>query len=232
MSGSDVDVTLLVLHGLRLSSLAGVEQIAQRWSLTAEGVADELARAADAGWARERTGRLSGWSLTAEGRTEGERLLAVELAERGAAGVLGAAYDEFRALNSGFLRLCTDWQLREGPGGPVPNDHLDEDYDRGVVERLGELHDEIVATLLGVPVVLPRYSSYAPRMARALHLVRDNDLDWFTKPVIDSYHTIWFELHEDLLATLGLDRAAESAAAEASDVDGSDGDQTHERSET
>ena len=28
--------------------------------------------------------------------------------------------------------------------------------------------------------------------------------------MIDSYHTVWFELHEDLLATLGLERAAET----------------------
>jgi hypothetical protein len=27
--------------------------------------------------------------------------------------------------------------------------------------------------------------------------------------MIDSYHTIWFELHDDLLATLGLERADE-----------------------
>ena len=26
---------------------------------------------------------------------------------------------------------------------------------------------------------------------------------------LDSYHTVWFELHEDLLATLGLDRTAD-----------------------
>ena len=24
--------------------------------------------------------------------------------------------------------------------------------------------------------------------------------------MIDSYHTVWFELHEDLLATLGIER--------------------------
>jgi len=26
---------------------------------------------------------------------------------------------------------------------------------------------------------------------------------------MSSYHTVWFELHEDLLATLGIDRASE-----------------------
>jgi hypothetical protein len=34
--------------------------------------------------------------------------------------------------------------------------------------------------------------------------------EWFTRPVIDSYHTVWFELHEDLLSTLGLARASEA----------------------
>jgi hypothetical protein len=38
------------------------------------------------------------------------------------------------------------------------------------------------------------------------------DRDWFTKPTIDSYHTVWFELHEDLLATLGIDRISERAS--------------------
>ena len=30
-----------------------------------------------------------------------------------------------------------------------------------------------------------------------------------TKPMIDSYHSVWFELHEDLLATLGIERGSE-----------------------
>ena len=35
------------------------------------------------------------------------------------------------------------------------------------------------------------------------------DSDWFTKPMIASYHTVWFEMHEDLLCTLGIERGAE-----------------------
>jgi hypothetical protein len=30
--------------------------------------------------------------------------------------------------------------------------------------------------------------------------------------MIESYHTVWFELHEDLLATLGIQRAGETVA--------------------
>ena len=29
--------------------------------------------------------------------------------------------------------------------------------------------------------------------------------------MIDSYHTVWFELHEDLLATLGIERSSEGS---------------------
>ena len=52
-----------------------------------------------------------------------------------------------------------------------------------------------------------------PGDAEALRRVRAGEHDWFTKPVIESYHTVWFELHEDLLASLGLDRSSEAARA-------------------
>ena len=42
--------------------------------------------------------------------------------------------------------------------------------------------------------------------------MRRGETDWLTKPIIDSYHTVWFELHEDLLATLGLERGHEARA--------------------
>ena len=35
-----------------------------------------------------------------------------------------------------------------------------------------------------------------------------------TKPMIDSYHSVWFELHEDLLATLGIERGSEPTTEE------------------
>ena len=57
--------------------------------------------------------------------------------------------------------------------------------------------------------VLPRFARYAPRLTNAVDRVRAGEVDWFTKPVLDSYHTVWFELHEDLLATLGIERGEE-----------------------
>ena len=56
-----------------------------------------------------------------------------------------------------------------------------------------------------------RLGGYGPRLSSALAKVQGGDGEWFTKPTIDSYHTVWFELHENLLATLGIERGAERA---------------------
>ena len=77
---------------------------------------------------------------------------------------------------------------------------------------LGEL--EAVATVAG-PVceqlggTLERLAGYGPRLAEARARVRAGETDWLTSPVIDSYHTVWFELHENLLMTLGIERGQE-----------------------
>jgi hypothetical protein len=55
-----------------------------------------------------------------------------------------------------------------------------------------------------------RYRPYRRQLTRAVEKVEAGERDWFTKPVLPSYHTVWFELHEDLLTTLGLDRTAEA----------------------
>ena len=67
---------------------------------------------------------------------------------------------------------------------------------------------EILQPLIGV---LSRFDNYPSRFASALEKVLSGDLDWLTKPIMPSYHTVWFELHEDLLATLGINRASEGS---------------------
>ena len=59
---------------------------------------------------------------------------------------------------------------------------------------------------------LDRFAGYGPRLAHALEQVQAGDGDWFTKPMIASYHTVWFEMHEDLLSTLGIERGSEGRA--------------------
>ena len=59
----------------------------------------------------------------------------------------------------------------------------------------------------------PVLAGYRDRLRTAVDRVRAGEREWFDKPLIDSFHTVWFELHEDLLATLGLERAAETGRA-------------------
>ena len=56
-----------------------------------------------------------------------------------------------------------------------------------------------------------RFDAYGPRLKSALDKVKRGDTDWFAKPLIDSYHTVWMELHEDLVQLLGVDRHAEGS---------------------
>ncbi|MEM9563783.1 MAG: transcriptional regulator [Actinomycetota bacterium] len=203
------DPELLVLHAVRLVGFVDAPAVAERLDLPLHEVERHLANASADGFARHRTGARTGWSLTDEGRKENERLLADELDRSGHRPVVEAAYRRFVDLNRRVLAICTDWQVRDVEGH-VLNDHTDAEYDRAVIGRLAEADAEATPLLAELAGSLARYAGYGPRLGRALTTIRSGDHDWFTRPTIDSYHTVWFELHEDLLATLGLDRSSES----------------------
>jgi hypothetical protein len=91
----------------------------------------------------------------------------------------------------------------------VLNDHADPAYDAAVLERLGGFHVGACEMLAELEGLLPRFAAYRPRLDTALDRAGRGGVDWVTKPMIDSYHTVWFELHEDFLATLGRQRSDE-----------------------
>lgn len=203
------DPDLLVLLGLRLTSFGPTESVAEAAGLTEAEVAPRLGDLADAGLAAFRDGRRTGWMLTPAGRGEGERRLGAELDAAGARGIVSEAYHRFLRVNQRLLDACTDWQLREVEGASVINDHADGAYDERVVTTLSELDTTIQPVLTDLANALERLGGYGPRLSSALAKVQGGDGDWFTKPTIGSYHTVWFELHENLLATLGIERGSE-----------------------
>lgn len=205
------DPDLLVLHGLRLKSFAPAEVVAEIAGLPVDAVTSRLEGFRDKEWARYREGVLTGWMLTAAGRAEGERRLADELDGLGVRADIEAAYRRFLLLNQALLQVCTDWQLRpiDGTDEPVMNDHTDAAYDADVVAALRSLDTEVQPICADLTAVVHRFGGYAGRLAQALDKIDAGDPDWFTKPTIDSYHTVWFELHENLLATLGIERGKE-----------------------
>ncbi|MEO7556207.1 MAG: transcriptional regulator [Acidimicrobiales bacterium] len=200
---------LLVLHGLRLKGFGEAVDVAAIVSVDADEADEQLEKALADGLVVRRDGvPLSGWSLTAEGRAEQERLLVAELAAIGGEAAVGRAYDAFVALNPGLLELCTAWQMLDDT---TINDHGDAKYDGAVIDRLRAHHAQAEPILTELEGVLERYAGYHPRFAAAIERVGAGDGDWFAKPIIDSYHTVWFQLHEDLLNTLGVERAQELA---------------------
>ena len=201
---------LLVLHALRLKGFADTDVVARATGVPEPEVASHAQELAAAELVQRRDGKLAGWSLTKEGRAEHAALVAAELEESGQRDVVDAAYRGFLAANGDMLGTCTAWQLRDEGGNQVLNDHTDPDWDAAVLDRLRDCDRRVQPVLDHLDSSLERFEGYRGRFEAALAKVLAGELEWFTKPVIDSYHTVWFELHEDLLCTLGIERASEA----------------------
>jgi len=198
----------LLLHALVIKGFASAESLASVTRLPLDEVTTLLTALQAEGLAQHREGRLTGWLPTAVAKERHRELLTGPLAASDEAHVR-EVYERFSALNGDFKTLCTRWQLRNEPGAPqVPNDHSDPAYDLAVIEELALL-DEQAADLLGeMHGSLQRVAVYRQRLAEALSALQGGDRDKFTRPLYDSYHDIWMELHHDLILTLRLERTA------------------------
>jgi hypothetical protein len=189
----------LVLHTLVIKGFASVSAVEGASGI--DDVAPVLVSLAQGGLAQERTGRVAGWAPTGAGRSAHVALLSGVLAAADPALVLGLM-PTFAELNGRFKQVCTDWQLRDG----APNDHADPSYDARVVAALGAVDGLVGGVCEQMAVGLARVGRYRARLAAARLAVEAGDGDRFTRPLADSYHDIWMELHQDLLLTLGLSR--------------------------
>ncbi|MCW0212948.1 MAG: hypothetical protein OJJ54_06295 [Pseudonocardia sp.] len=115
------------------------------------------------------------------------------------------AYARFLVLNPELLDLCTAWQIRPADGAPATNDHSDPAYDARVLERLADVDRRAGAVCASLAAAVPRFGRYRVRLADALLRARSGEPGFVTDD-LSSYHSVWFHLHEDLLATLGLPR--------------------------
>ncbi|MGI9118692.1 MAG: transcriptional regulator [Acidimicrobiales bacterium] len=200
---------LLVLHALGIKGLAPADAIVTATRLEADEVEVVLAELAEAGLTEHRQGALAGWALTPVGRKQRQVSVAEELDASGARSAVEGAYRRFSVVNPELLATCTAWQLHPVDGGAVANDHTDAEYDQAVIDRLVLVHGQVQPVLSALATSLERFAGYQPRLQVALDRVVAGQADWCTRPTIDSYHTVWFELHQDLLDTLGFDRGLE-----------------------
>jgi hypothetical protein len=145
--------------------------------------------------------------LSADGRARLTELLDEERHGLDSA-AFARAYGGFRGVNREFKSLVSDWQLKHGE----PNDHGDADYDGAVLAALDHVHRTVLPILASASAQLPRLDAYSAKLSAALDKIHAGDTTWLTRPLVDSYHTVWFELHEELIGAAGLTREHEASA--------------------
>jgi hypothetical protein len=196
---------LLVLHTLRCIGFAGCPRIAGATGLSESDVESDLIDLAVAGLVTHLPGGFGGWGLTDAGRIADAERITGELESAGARPALTATFDGFLVLNPELLDLCTAWQLRSVDGVMIANDHRDRLYDARVLARFAEFHERADVVCHELSSALPRFARYQTRLTEALKRADAGELGYVADD-IGSYHAVWAELHEDLLATLGIPR--------------------------
>ncbi len=200
---------LLTLHAVRVTGMTDAAAIAHRTGLAREVVEDLLLDDEARGWVqRVAFADLAGWSLTETGRLEGERRVADELARTGTRPAVERVHDTFARLNERFLLTLTRWQIRPQPWDRLAaNDHDDPVWDGRVLDELASYRRRLGPLSAELTAALERFAGYDERYAAALARAEAGQPRWVDGAGIDSCHTVWIQLHEDLLSTLGLDRS-------------------------
>ena len=108
----------------------------------------------------------------------------------------------------------TAWQVRAAGDETQINDHSDAAYDAQVLDRLSELHGDTLTWMAPLTAAFTRFGRYRARLERALTEARDGDQRYVASPRVDSYHSVWFELYEDLIRLAGHRRSDEATADE------------------
>jgi hypothetical protein len=202
-------VGISVMQTLRLKGRITSERLAEVVGIPVGAVSAELDRMVGLGFVK--AGGGGSFRLTAEGQQALGELLRRERADL-AHDDLTSCYEEWLNHNGSVKATVTRWQIR--PGG-APNDHCDADYDRSVVGDLVTELDRAASVLGRIVAALPRLERYPLRLRTALDRAVGGDQAYVARPTVDSFHQVWFELHEEMIGALGRSRIDEAEAGRA-----------------
>lgn len=193
----------LALHGLAIKKHGSAAEVAQVTGLAeaaAQAALDEAVKAGRAVKAGER------YMLQPAAQIALKTGYSREFAAQRADAAMQAAYDDFEKVNEQLKQLVTDWQTMTVGGQKLANDHSDKAYDDKLIDRLGGLHERAEPILDRFAAGLPRLAVYKALLTDALEKAEDGDIAWVSDAKCMSYHTVWFELHEDLIRVLNRTR--------------------------
>ena len=114
---------------------------------------------------------------------------------------LERSYDRFLKVNSTVKDACSRWQAF----GPA----ADEDELLRTVDVLERAFSRVNRPLSTAGLECSRFEDYRARLEAALEKAAAGDRAQIASPAIDSFHTVWFECHEDFIVSLGRTREEE-----------------------
>lgn len=194
----------LSLHGLTLKQLASAEQLETILEQDTATVSAHLEAAVGAGYAMAARGA---YMITPAGREHLDATYPTAFADQRTNPELVATLADFeQGINKQMLALMTSWQTVTVDGTQQPNDHSDADYDAKVVDKLARLHERAESVLAPFVGADPLTKRFVSRLDGALQQVDRGDHDYVSNVRLDSYHTVWYQMHEHLLRMMGEER--------------------------
>jgi hypothetical protein len=193
----------LVLHGLNIKKYARPEAIAALVGMPVERVSQVIQEGVARGTVLDAGGKFSVAPAARMSLKANYGRFYVSL--RGS-DAFRAAYRDFEKVNEDLKALITDWQTLKVGDKLIPNDHSDERHDEQVLDRLARLNAKAQRILAALAKELPRMRFYGGKLDEALDKAESGAIKWVSDARIESYHTVWFELHEDLLCLTGEQR--------------------------
>jgi DNA-binding MarR family transcriptional regulator len=188
-----------VLHALGIKGRASLEEVAGVVGTQPAATEPALRRLEAAGLVIERqSGRRPGWMLSAAGREAHANQCFTSVSSE-ARTRLGHEYTSFQEVNPEAKTACSLWQTTG-----------DEQRRSELLMKLIEIQVRIDPVLARCGEIVPRFGRYGTRLGEALRRAHD-DPRYVVSRTVDSFHTVWFECHEDFLSTLGRSRHEESS---------------------
>ena len=199
------DPLFLAVHGLAVKKSGTADAVATLMQVDEAVIKNGLAHALEYGLV---TGNSEKYMVTAAGANWLAQHYPQLFKPHRNASDFVVAYERFEIINRQLLGLMTRWQTLDVGGRAVPNDHSDKAYDEKIIDELDSLHERVLPILKSFSTHEDRLSVYETLLSRAYDRILDGETDYMSAVKLPSYHTVWFEMHEDLLRILGREREA------------------------